>query len=105
TPSAQAEVVGPLTSAPASASEADVVARSVSEPTLAFMRHDVDSNPFRQVTEGFYVGDIDGDSRPDLVVGGDDYLLWYHNPDWRPNLVASGSRFGAGAMIVARDMD
>jgi FG-GAP-like repeat len=94
-----------LPSWPTSSAQAAEVGSLTSTPTLAFVRHDIDSNPFGQVTEGFYVGDIDGDGRPDLVVGGDDYLLWYHNPDWKPNLIASGSRFGAGAMIVVRDMD
>jgi hypothetical protein len=57
------------------------------------------------VTEGINVGDIDGDGRPDLVVGGDQYLIWYHNPDWTPNLIASGYKFAGGAMVVVRDMD
>jgi hypothetical protein len=74
-------------------------------PALTFVRYDIDSSPFEQVTEGINVGDIDGDGRPDLVVGGDQYLLWYHNPDWAPNLIASGFKFAGGAMVVLRDMD
>ena len=60
---------------------------------------------FGQVTEGIDVGDIDGDGRPDIVVGGDDYLVWFHNPDWAPNLIASGFKFAGGAMVVVRDID
>jgi hypothetical protein len=77
----------------------------VATPPLTFTRHDLDSSPYGQVTEGINVGDIDGDGRPDLVVGGDQYLLWYHNPDWTPNLIANGYKFAGGAMIVVRDMD
>lgn len=83
---------------------ASVAARAAT-PIMTFVRHDVDSSPFGQVTEGINVGDIDGDGRPDLVVGGDQYLLWYHNPDWTPNLIASGFKFAGGAMVVVRDMD
>jgi hypothetical protein len=52
-----------------------VLAPIVTSPMMTFIRHDLDSSPFGQVTEGINVGDIDGDGRPDLVVGGDQYLL------------------------------
>ena len=74
-------------------------------PALQFVRHDIDPGVFGQVTQGIGVGDIDGDGRPDIVVGGDDYLLWFHNPDWTPNLIASGFKFAGGAMVVVRDID
>jgi hypothetical protein len=72
---------------------------------LQFVRHDIDHGAFGQVTEGINVGDIDGDGRPDIVEGGDNYLVWFHNPDWAPNLIASGFKFAGGAMVVVRDVD
>src|SRR5262245_21763157 len=74
-------------------------------PALQFIRHDIDQGAFGQITEGINVGDIDGDGRPDIVVGGDNYLVWFHNPDWAPHLIASGFKFAGGAMVVVRDMD
>jgi hypothetical protein len=74
-------------------------------PALQFVRHDIDTGLFGQVTQGAGVGDIDGDGRPDIVVGSDDYLLWFHNPDWTPNLIASGFKFAGGAQVVVRDID
>src|SRR5262245_2018882 len=78
---------------------------SAQAPPLQFVRRDIDQGVFAQVTEGINVGDIDGDGRPDIVVGGDAYLVWFHNPDWAPNLIASGFKFAGGAMVVVRDMD
>ncbi|HZP40965.1 MAG TPA: VCBS repeat-containing protein [Candidatus Binatia bacterium] len=74
-------------------------------PALDFVRHDLRAGRFAQVNEGIDVGDIDGDGRPDVVVGGDAYLLWYHSPDWTPHAIATGFRFGAGARVLVRDMD
>ena len=78
---------------------------AAASPALQFVRHDIDPGVFGQVTEGINVGDIDGDGRPDIVVGGDNYLVWFHNPDWAPNLIASGFKFAGGAMVVVRDID
>jgi hypothetical protein len=78
---------------------------AAASPALQFVRHDIDPGVFGQVTEGINVGDIDGDGRPDIVVGGDTYLVWFHNPDWAPNLIASGFKFAGGAMVVVRDID
>jgi len=82
-PLAPTAVAAPLVGA-----EQAAVTSVTATPALTFTRHDLDSSPFGQVTEGINVGDIDGDGRPDLVVGGDQYLLWYHNPDWAPHLIA-----------------
>ena len=73
--------------------------------TLAFTRHDIDPGPFGQVTEGINVGDLDSDGRPDIIEGGDEHLVWYHNPDWTPRPIADGFKFAGGAMVVVRDMD
>jgi hypothetical protein len=51
------------------------------------------------------VGDLDGNARPDIVEGGEDALLWYRNPDWSAQPLATGFRYAAGAMVVVRDVD
>jgi hypothetical protein len=80
-------------------------ASAAESPALQFVRHDLNQGVYGQVTEGINVGDIDGDGRPDIVVGGDNYLVWFHNPDWAPNVIASGFKFAGGAMVVVRDID
>src|SRR5436190_13219100 len=62
--------------------------RADAEPPLLFDRHDLSPGDFGQVTQGMGAGDVDGDGRIDLVVGGDEYLLLYRNPDFTPSLIA-----------------
>ena len=71
---------------------------------LRFTRLTIDSEDGGQVTESLGTGDIDGDGTPDVVVAGDERLIWYRNPGWALTQIASG-RFGAGAMTVVRDVD
>ncbi len=73
-------------------------------PSITFTRNDLDLRPFGQVTEGNNVADIDGDGKLDIIVAGDNAIVWYHNPDWAPHLIATG-RIGAGAMVLPLDVN
>jgi hypothetical protein len=74
------------------------------DPPLAFVRHDRPAGPFGQTTQGMGAGDVDGDGRPDLVVGGDEHLLVYRNPTFAASLIADGYKFGGGAAVAVRDV-
>ena len=54
---------------------------------------------------GKSVGDLNGDGRPDLIVGGHESreLVWYENPTWTRKLLLDGYRFGTD--FEAGDID
>ena len=81
------------------------VSAGAAELPLAFVRHDLSAGQYGQVTQGMGVGDVDGDGRIDLIVGGDEHLLLYRNPDFTPSLIADGFKFGGGAAVTGRDVD
>jgi hypothetical protein len=56
---------------------------------------------------GKSVGDINGDSRPDLVVGGYDGggLVWYENPDWQKRVIAAEGAFSTDHEVADVDRD
>ena len=72
---------------------------------ISFARYDMTSRNAGLLSEGFTVGDLDGDGRPDMVEGGETALLWYHNRDWTSAAIATGFRYAAGAAIEVEDID
>lgn len=80
-----------MTLAAGQAVESIDFARSAAPPPamkLSFEQQVID--PF-QAGDCKMAGDIDGDGRADLVIGGakTEGLVWYHNPDWTKTLIAT----------------
>lgn len=52
-------------------------------------------------------GDLNGDARPDLIVGGHagGGLVWYENPDWRRHSIRSTGAFGTDHEVADIDGD
>ena len=57
---------------------------------VALTRQTIDQGQFAQVTHVNGVGDLNGDGSPDLVVGGNQWLVWFAGPTWTPHLSANG---------------
>jgi FG-GAP-like repeat len=78
--------------------------RSPATPRFVFRRHRVPLGAYNQVTKSTSVGDVDGDGKPDFVVAGASFLVWYSNPGWTAHLIATGE-YGEGSAVVIRDLN
>jgi VCBS repeat protein len=76
---------------------------SPSSPAYTFVPHSIPTAPYDQVERANKAGDINGDGKPDLVIAGEKYLVWYENPTWTPHLIASGI-FGVASLVALRDL-
>jgi hypothetical protein len=56
---------------------------------------------------GKAVGDLNGDGRPDLIVGGNSGggLVWYENPGWRKQVIVAEGIFGTDHEVADIDGD
>jgi hypothetical protein len=56
---------------------------------------------------GKTIGDLNGDGRPDIVVGGraGGGLVWYENPGWRKHVIASTGAFSTDLEVADVDGD
>jgi hypothetical protein len=88
-------------------------AAATSQPTYSFVPHAIVTAPYDQVERANRAMDVNGDGRPDFVIGGEKYLVWYENPadpaaraqgQWPAHLISNGI-FGVASLIMGRDLN
>lgn len=72
-------------------------------PALSFRREVIDPDPPGSELDITLVGDLTGNGRPDVVIGGkrgEANLFWYENPGWRRHIIAVAPGLEAGGVLV-----
>ncbi len=85
---------------------------SPASPAYDFVPHAIPTAPYDQIERANNAADLSGDGRPDLVIAGESYLVWYQNPPdpgrpgavWTPHLIAKGV-FGIASLVAIRDLN
>jgi hypothetical protein len=54
---------------------------------------------------GIAVADIDGDTRPDIVIADKSEVVWYQNPSWSKRVLARQLTLMDNVCVAARDID
>lgn len=69
---------------------------------LRFEHVIVDDNPVGHLNDVCLVGDVNGDGRNDIVVGGkrgEDNIVWYENPHWIRHTIGTASLEAGGCLV------
>ena len=77
---------------------------SASRTAYLFVPHAIPTAPYDQVERANKAADVNGDGRPDLIVAGEKFLVWYENPSWTPHLILKGI-FGIASLVAVRDLN
>jgi hypothetical protein len=72
-------------------------------PAPKFRAQDVDTAI--SIGYGVAIADVDGDKRPDILVADQKTIQWYHNPDWKKNIIAENLTPRDNVCIAAQDID
>jgi hypothetical protein len=75
---------------------------STSKQPLAFVHQTIDPDPLGTENDVCLIGDIDGNGKNDVVIGGktgQDNLVWYENPTWQRHVIAT-AHLEAGGVLV-----
>jgi FG-GAP-like repeat/Aldos-2-ulose dehydratase, beta-propeller domain len=58
-----------------------------------------------QIGYGVTVADVDGDTKPDILLVDKNQVAWYHNPDWKKHVIAENLTKLDHVCIAAADID
>lgn len=75
---------------------------------IAFRKEVIDAAPLGREMDITLIGDIDGDGKQDVVIGGksgESNLAWYQAPDWKRRPMASNVALEAGGFLFDINAD
>ena len=78
----------------------------MTDEALKFRRVVIAADPPGSLHDITLIGDINGDGRPEIVIGGKKgppNLFWYENPSWRRHDMADAPNLEAGGYYVVYD--
>lgn len=80
-----------------------VIARAQEKPFPAFRMEQIDRT--LKIGYGVLLVDLNGDSKPDIVVADKDRVIWFENPTWQMHTILAGQTLPDNVCLDAIDID